>query len=416
MDILDVKGIRIEDYDYELPDCRIARYPVSPRDHSKLLYYKKGEIDKCCFYQLPDLLEEGELLVYNDTKVIQARLHFCKPTGAVIEVFCLEPYIPADYALSFQSTVSCEWMCLIGNARRWKSGSLTQTILCKGKPVNLSATRIADEGSGANGGLGVDSMSHRICFEWDDNSVTWIDILDTLGQLPIPPYLCRETEESDKTTYQTVYSANDGSVAAPTAGLHFTQEVLDSIANKGIKESSVTLHVGAGTFQPVKSLSIGGHPMHREVIEVSSGTIRDLIKYIGHVVAVGTTSVRTLESLYYIGCHILDDFDNPKLQVEQWEPYDAPRNVEVVRALQAILDYLEANGMTSIHAVTRIIIVPSYWFRVVDKLVTNFHQPHSTLLLLVSAFVGGDWRKIYDFALNNDFRFLSYGDSSLLVR
>lgn len=408
--VLDVKNISVGAFDYLLPDDRIARYPVVPRDHSKLLHYRDGKIAEYKFYDLPDLLEPGDLMVYNNTKVIQARLHFRKDTGAGIEIFCLEPYDPSDYALVFQSVRGCTWQCLIGNARRWKSGPLQQSLLVKGRPVILAAHRFFEE-------CFEDSMSHLVRFEWDDPQVSWADILECFGQLPIPPYLGRATEESDKTAYQTVYSKQDGSVAAPTAGLHFTREVLHRVALRGVCEEEVTLHVGAGTFQPVKSDNIGGHPMHRETIEVYRHTIMSLLSHLCHVAAVGTTSVRTLESLYYIGCHILDNPDDPDLVVDQWEPYDSCRNVPVEEALGAIVGYLDRRHILSIHAATRIIIVPSYKFRIVDKLITNFHQPHSTLLLLVSAFVGGDdWRRIYGYALANGFRFLSYGDSSLLER
>lgn len=405
----DVKNINIADFDYDLPDHCIARYPVSPRDHSKLLHYRYGHIDEHHFYDLPDLLTPGDLLVYNNTKVIQARLHFQKETGALIEIFCLEPHEPSDYALVFQTTASCTWQCLIGNARRWKSGSLQQPLSVKNRLVILTATRLDGDSESA------DSMSHLVRFDWDNDGISWADILECFGQLPIPPYLGRATEESDKTTYQTVYSKQDGSVAAPTAGLHFTRDVLRYIALRGVQEEEVTLHVGAGTFQPVKADHIGGHPMHRETIEVGRHTILSLLSHLGHVVAVGTTSVRTLESLYYIGCHILDNPDNPNLVIGQWEPYDTPRTVSVEDSLRAIVAYLDRNHIPSIHAATRIIIVPSYRFKLINKLITNFHQPHSTLLLLVSAFVGGnEWRKIYDYALSNGFRFLSYGDSSLL--
>lgn len=417
MKSVSVQEINISDYDYELPDERIARYPVEPRDSSKLLHYRTGEIGEYRFFELPQLLTPGDLMVCNNTKVIQARLLFKKDTGAKVEVFCLEPFAPADYALAFQATGHCVWRCLIGNARRWKGGDLHLTLrMGDRRVVTLTARRVAADDE-TRGGEGADAMSHLIGFEWDDERLTWAEILDGLGQLPIPPYLGRPTEERDKVTYQTVYSKQDGSVAAPTAGLHFTREVLDAIASRGVAMQEVTLHVGAGTFQPVKAEAIGEHPMHRETIEVRRETVTQLLRHLGRITAVGTTSVRTLESLYFIGCHIMESPEEPDMTVRQWEPYDVPRQVSTQDALQAIADYMDRNGLTALHAATRIIIVPSYRFRLVDKLITNFHQPHSTLLLLVSAFVGGDaWRRIYDYAMGHEFRFLSYGDSSLLER
>ena len=410
----DVKSIDIANYDYCLPDERIPRYPVSPRDHSKLLHYHNGVIDTHHFYNLPSLLVGDEMLVYNNTKVIQARMFFEKATGAVIEVFCLEPFMPADYAQMFQSTHSCVWQCLIGNSRRWKEGRVAKTLIVGDKSITLTAQRELVDPNDARASK--DSMAQYVRFEWNDDDVTFAQILDCFGQLPIPPYLCRDTEERDKETYQTVYSKYDGSVAAPTAGLHFTDEVLRQIADKGVIEDEVTLHVGAGTFQPVKSDVIGGHPMHRETIEVTRATLVQLIAKIGKIVAVGTTSVRTLESLYYIGVHILRNHEKPNLMVEQWEPYDEDYgDISIEQALQAIVDYIDALGMKSIHAATRIIIVPGFTFKVVNKVITNFHQPRSTLLLLVSAFIGNEaCREVYKYALANDYRFLSYGDSSLL--
>lgn len=406
------KEIDIADYDYPLPDERIARYPVSPRDTSKLLYYNRGAIATHIFSEMPQLLDGNELLVYNNTKVIQARMFFEKATGAVIEIFCLEPHNPADYALIFQTTTECTWQCMVGNARRWKTGALEKTLEIDGSLITLRATKADVEQTDADG-----RMSQYVRFEWNDSSVMFSQILEHFGNLPIPPYLCRETEEADKTTYQTIYSKYDGSVAAPTAGLHFTRNVLDEIERRGVVEDEVTLHVGAGTFHPVKTETIGGHAMHRETIEVQRTTIEHLMEKQGSIVAVGTTSVRTLESLYFLGVHILDNPDSPKLQVEQWEPYNRDYStIPATEALQAILGYLDRNRLKSIHAATRIIIVPGYTFRIVGKLITNFHQPRSTLLLLVSAFVGIDACKhIYSYALANNYRFLSYGDSSLLV-
>ena len=405
---MNIKEIRIEDFDYPLPDERIAKYPLTERDHSNLLHWQNGKIEQLHFYDLPDTLTRNDLLVYNNTKVIQARLHFQKETGAIIEIFCLEPHSPADYNLVFQENKSCVWKCLVGNSKKWKEGALKQTMYIKDILFQLEATRIESENEG---------MSHLVRFEWDNEDILFSDILAHFGELPIPPYLNRATEEKDKETYQTVYSKIDGSVAAPTAGLHFTMDVLRRLALNGIREDEITLHVGAGTFQPVKSEEIGGHPMHREIISIGKSTIEDLIASEGHIVAVGTTSVRTLESLYYLGCRIALNPDNPDLMVEQWEPYENNYTLTTQEALQNIIDYLNHNHLSALNAATRIMIVPSFQFRIVNKIITNFHQPKSTLLLLISAFVGIDhWRKIYDFAMKNGFRFLSYGDSSLLER
>lgn len=405
---MNIKEIRIEDFDYALPDERIAKYPLTERDHSNLLHWQNGEIEQLHFYDLPDTLTHNDLLVYNNTKVIQARLHFQKETGATIEIFCLEPHAPADYNLVFQENKSCVWKCLVGNSKKWKEGTLKQTMYIKDILFQLEATRIESENAG---------MSHLVRFEWNNEEILFSDILAHFGELPIPPYLNRATEEKDKETYQTVYSKIDGSVAAPTAGLHFTMDVLRRLALNGIREDEITLHVGAGTFQPVKSEEIGGHPMHREIISINKSTIEDLIASAGHIVAVGTTSVRTLESLYYLGCRIALNPENPDLMVEQWEPYENNYTLTTQEALQNIIDYLNHNHLSALNAATRIMIVPSFQFRIVNKIITNFHQPKSTLLLLISAFVGiNNWRKIYDFAMENGFRFLSYGDSSLLER
>ena len=404
---MDVKEIRIEDFDYPLDDNRIAKYPLAERDTSNLLYWKQGVINKYHFYNLPELLEEGDLLIYNNTKVIQARFHFKKNTGSTIEIFCLEPHSPIDYNLAFQSNKRCEWKCLVGNLKKWKEESITNSITIKGHSIDLTAKRLGKE----------DDMTHIIEFSWNEDDITFSDILLYFGELPIPPYLNRATEEKDKTTYQTVYSKIDGSVAAPTAGLHFTQKILDKLTAKGIKEKEVTLHVGAGTFQPVKSETIGNHPMHKEIISVKLSTIKELLISINHIVAVGTTSVRTLESLYYIGCHIYENPQNPSLYVDQWEPYQSNYSLTVEESLQSIINYMVNNKLEVINASTRILILPSYKFKLVNKLITNFHQPKSTLLLLISAFTQGDnWKEIYKFALNNNLRFLSYGDSSLLIR
>ena len=346
-------------------------------------------------------------MVFNNTRVIQARLHFRKETGALIEVFCLEPLTPNEYVQMFAQTEQCSWLCLVGNLKKWKEGVLSRDITVREHTLTLTATRGEAVGTG-----------HRITFAWDDATVTFAEVLEAVGELPIPPYLNRKTEESDKQTYQTVYSKIKGSVAAPTAGLHFTERVLQAIDAKGIEREEVTLHVGAGTFKPVKSAEIGDHEMHSEYIVVERSTIEKLIAHHGEAIAVGTTSVRTLESLYYIGVLIsrCPDASEEQLRVTQWMPYEEDNNrLTTLEALQHILDYLDRHELPALHTNTQIMIAPGYTFHIVRRIVTNFHQPKSTLLLLVSAFVKGDWRKIYDYALAHDFRFLSYGDSSLLV-
>lgn len=408
---METKRIHIKDYNYSLPDERIAKFPLAQRDHSKLLLYKHGEVSEDVFYNIPNHLPEGALMVFNNTKVIQARLHFRKSTGALIEVFLLEPYVPADYEQMFQTTGSCSWLCMIGNLKKWKGETLRRTFDVKGREVTLNAERREDVGK-----------SYRVDFSWDDNTVSFAELLDSVGELPIPPYLNRETQESDKTTYQTVYSKIKGSVAAPTAGLHFTSDVLASLDNHGIDREEVTLHVGAGTFKPVKSEEIQDHEMHTEYICVHRQTLEKLIKHNACAIAVGTTSVRTLESLYYMGVKLEKNLDisEDELHVCQWEPYEdetfeMAAIVTPLKAIQNILAYLDRHSLNSLHSSTQIIIAPGYEYKIVKMLVTNFHQPQSTLLLLVSAFLHGDWHKIYDYALAHDFRFLSYGDSSLLI-
>ena len=399
------KQIHIEDYDYDLPDGKIAKYPLKKRDNSKLLLYRSGQITESIFSSLTEYLPEKSLMIYNNTKVIQARMHFNKSTGAQIEIFCLEPDIPHDYALIFQETSKCSWVCLVGNLKKWKEGDLFKKININGSEVILCARKTQSTGD-----------SHIIEFEWNNPSVTFSELLEIGGELPIPPYLNRDTEDADKQTYQTVYSKVKGSVAAPTAGLHFTPEVFASLKNKNIKTDEVTLHVGAGTFKPVKSETIEDHVMHSEFISVSKNTILNLLNNKGALIAVGTTSVRTLESLYYIGAQLEEDKD-ADLQVSQWQPYAASNNkITAEKALNNILTYLERHHLETIFTSTQIMIAPGYQFKLVDGIITNFHQPKSTLLLLVSAFVDGKWKQIYDYALANDFRFLSYGDSSLLLR
>lgn len=402
-----MKPIYIADYNYPLPDERIAKYPLAERDHSKLLVYKpsvisgqQSEIIEDRFYHIGDYIAPHSLLVYNNTRVIQARLEFHKSSGARIEVFCLEPIAPHDYQLSLGSTSGCTWKCMVGNAKKFNVESLELRVERLG--VTLRVSKGEQRGN-----------TYEVHFSWDNKNVSFAEILDAVGELPIPPYLNRKTEESDKRTYQTVYSRIKGSVAAPTAGLHFTERVLDDIRSRGIETEELTLHVGAGTFLPVKTADANEHTMHTEIIAVPKKAIEHIIAKLGHIVAVGTTSMRTLESLYFIGCHP----ENPT--VGQFEPYEesvVSGQLSVKDSLQAIVDYLEATGQETLHAETQIMIKPGYEFRVVDQLITNFHQPQSTLLLLVSAFVHGDWKTIYDYALSHDFRFLSYGDSSILTR
>ena len=406
----DPKHIHIADYNYDLLDERIAKYPKAVRDESKLLLYRGGQISEDVFYNLPNYLPKGELLVFNNTKVIQARLHFHKSTGALIEVFCLEPHTPHDYQVNFATTRRVAWTCLIGNLKKWKEGKLERTINVGGKEVLLTAERVGVSGTG-----------YEVVFDWGDDTVAFSEVLEAIGELPIPPYLNRETEASDLKTYQTVYSKVKGSVAAPTAGLHFTERVLAALDNNGIERNEITLHVGAGTFKPVKSEEIGGHPMHSEWIAVKRESIERLLAHGGHCVAVGTTSVRTLESLYYIGVmlHRNPDAHQDDLHVPQWMPYEYAASPELklttVEALRAIVDWLDRNELPVLHTSTQIIIAPGYEYHVVKAMVTNFHQPKSTLLLLVSALIGDNWRRVYDYALSHDFRFLSYGDSSLLI-
>ena len=402
-----VKHIKIHDYNYPLPDERIAKFPLAERDHSKLLIYNKGEITEDKFFNISKYLPKNSLMIFNNTKVIQARLHFRKETGALIEVFLLEPFAPADYEQMFQTTSECSWLCLVGNLKKWKGQQLSWEITVKGNKLVIKVDYESEH-----------HTSHLVKFSWDNSQVSFAEILDAVGELPIPPYLNRETQESDKTTYQTVYSKIKGSVAAPTAGLHFTDNVLASVDEHGVDREEITLHVGAGTFKPVKSDEIGGHDMHSEFVCVHRSTIEKLLRHDGRAIAVGTTSVRTLESLYFVGLKLLGNIQltEDELHVNQWEPYaDDLQNVSTVEALKRILDYMDDRNVNTIHFSTQIIIVPGYQYRIVKMLVTNFHQPQSTLLLLVSAFLHGDWKKVYDYALAHDFRFLSYGDSSLLI-
>ena len=408
----DIRALRIADYDYDLPDERIAKHPLAEREQCKLIYYKGGKIEERRFWEVPSLLPEGSTLIYNNTRVINARLRFRKETGSTIEIFCLEPVLPRDYEQIFQTTGHCVWQCLVGNSKRWKQGALTQAVTIEGREVTLAATRGEQRGN-----------AWEIAFDWDGgengDQITFADVLDAIGEIPIPPYLNRGTEASDSTDYQTVYSHIDGSVAAPTAGLHFTDEVLAECDRRGITRREITLHVGAGTFQPVKSEHIGDHPMHYEFISVERQVIEDILHATGPIIAVGTTSVRTLESLYYIG-QILEsnpDADEEALTVTQWMPYTTPCEISTAKALQNIIDYLDRHHADTYMGSTQLMIAPGFEYRIVSGMITNFHQPQSTLLLLVAAFVGNNqWRSIYDYAMAHGFRFLSYGDAQLLLR
>lgn len=419
---METKHIHISDYNYDLPDSRIAKFPVSPRDTSKLLVYRHGEISDDIFYNLPKYLPQKSLMVFNNTKVIQARMHFRKETGALIEVFLMEPAAPTDYELMFQTRGECSWLCMVGNLKKWKEGSLVRNFDVAGSTINFKATMRRDIIDAKSGGT-----NYWVDFAWDNPLVSFAEILDAVGELPIPPYLNRETQDSDKTNYQTVYSKIKGSVAAPTAGLHFTDKVLAAIDAAGVRREELTLHVGAGTFKPVKSEEIDGHTMHTEYVCVRRDTLQTLLDYDCCAIAVGTTSVRTLESLYYMGVKLEANPDAAEedLHVCQWEPYEKADGTPVdgnlidgitpQKAISNIIAWLDKNNLKTLHSSTQIIIAPGYEYKIVKVLVTNFHQPQSTLLLLVSAFLKGDWRNVYDYALSHDFRFLSYGDSSILI-
>lgn len=400
-----IPEISIENYNYNLPDDRIAKYPLSERDMSKLLVYKDSEIEEHGFTSMPEFLPDGYLMVFNDTKVVPARLHFQRETGAHIEIFCLEPVQPEEYVSMFAVTQSCRWKCIVGNVKRWKGDTLR--LYNPEGSEGIAAMDLKADLIERNGETSI------VEFSWSDGA-PFSAVLESCGSIPIPPYLNRETESVDLERYQTLYAKYRGSVAAPTAGLHFTEKVLDDIRAKGIKTGTVCLHVGAGTFLPVKSSRVAEHTMHREPFVITKEFLMTLIGSLGKVIAVGTTSVRTLESLYYVGVSCIET-GRPD-DVRQWDPYTKSYEYSVDQALSSLLSYMETHDMESLQIGTSIIIVPGFKFRVVDVLVTNFHQPQSTLLLLISAFVKGDWERIYDYALKHGFRFLSYGDSSLLFR
>ncbi|HOS85337.1 MAG TPA: S-adenosylmethionine:tRNA ribosyltransferase-isomerase [Bacteroidales bacterium] len=393
----------IAEYAYNLPDEKIAKYPLEQRDSSKLLVYKNQEIIDSSFSQCVNFLPSGSLMVFNNTKVIQARIHLHKSTGAHIEIFCLEPHTPSNYEQNLSATQHCTWHCLVGNAKKWKQEPLYTTIHIANTEITFTATKkeIADN-------------SYSIEFSWTGGH-TFGEVLEAIGKLPIPPYLHRETEDIDIIRYQTMYAQQHGSVAAPTAGLHFTPEVLQACTNKNIPHNYVTLHVGAGTFKPVTSTHVNQHRMHREYFTVQATCIQDIIQHQSHIIAVGTTSVRTLESLYWIGVKLHLNMAHP-FEISQWEPYQLPQHISVEQSLTAILDWCNSHNIQSIEAYTQIMIIPGYSWNIVSTMFTNFHQPQSTLLLLVASFIGEQWKSIYEHALNNNYRFLSYGDSSLLCR
>ncbi len=396
-----VQHIEIKDFDYNLIDDKIAKYPLQKRDASKLLVYKNGNIYENKFNNLSNELPENSLLVFNNTKVIQARLYFRKKTGASIEIFCLEPIDPADYALAFQQKERIRWKCIVGNLKKWKNESLMQSIQIGSETFDLEAVKIESQGN-----------AQIIEFRWQSD-YPFAEILEAIGSTPLPPYLNRKAEIADKTRYQTVYSKFDGSVAAPTAGLHFTDNVLHSFKKKGINTQEITLHVGAGTFKPVKSDEIGKHEMHSEHFIITKEALINIQQNITNIIAVGTTSVRTLESLYWLAVKINNKHEN-LFHINQWEAYELKTILSSYESIEILINYCTKNDLDQIEASTQIIIAPSYSFKIVKAIITNFHQPKSTLLLLVSALIGDDWKKVYDYALQNNFRFLSYGDSSLL--
>jgi S-adenosylmethionine:tRNA ribosyltransferase-isomerase len=398
------KNLAIKDFVYELPDERIAKFPLPERDQSKLLLYSKHTIADYTFTDLPELLPAGSLLVFNNTKVVQARLLFQKETGGIVEIFCLEPVEPhREVQLAMQQTESCTWKCLVGNNKRWKSGPL----------------KLYFEGGEVTAERETQQEGHfLIRFTWNPADLTFAEVLEHCGRLPLPPYLNRELTPEDRTRYQTIYAHHQGAVAAPTAGLHFTDQVMAQLQAKGIDCTYLTLHVGAGTFKPVKADTMETHEMHAEQLMVSKEVVEQLLQHLGKpLIPVGTTSMRSLESLYWLGTLLLQqpELKPEELHVTQWVPYETSTPPAVSEALQALLDYMDRHQTDHLHASTQIIIAPGYTFRVCSGLVTNFHQPESTLLLLVAALIGEDWQQVYSHALDNDYRFLSYGDSSLLL-
>jgi len=399
-----IASLRILDYNYNLPDDKIAKYPLKQRGDSKLLFFNNSKINDGYFRDLPQVLPEKSLLIFNNTKVVRARMEFFKATGARIEIFCLEPVTPSDYQLIFNATQQCTWNCIVGNARKWKDDDLVKEIEIDGKNITIKASKANDF---------VDT--NNIIISWNDSSFSFGDIQEAIGKIPIPPYLNRDSEESDNKTYQTVYSKIKGSVAAPTAGLHFTDEMIDRLKTDNHSTDEVTLHVGAGTFKPVKSDIIGDHPMHTEHFVVELSTIKNLLANIGSIISVGTTSVRTIETLYWLGVMAIENELTEYPLLRQWRAYELNQNYRTKESLEALVSFMEKRQMTKINGATQIIIAPGYKFRVIRGLITNFHQPQSTLLLLISALIGDKWKDIYSYALENNYRFLSYGDSSLIL-
>jgi S-adenosylmethionine:tRNA ribosyltransferase-isomerase len=404
---VNIEDINLDDYDYDLPDDRIAQYPVKERDMSQLLVYKEKSIAKDIFRNINKYLAKDSVLVFNNTKVIRARILFRKSTGAAIEILCLEPLLPFEYELSFASEEPVEWKCIIGNLKKWKKGMLTTTFNYNDQEYELTAERICPEGE-----------AWRIRFNWNCKVISFGEIIELTGHVPLPPYINREDEEVDINRYQTVYSSIKGSVAAPTAGLHFTKSVLRGFKEKGIRSVEVTLHVGAGTFQPIKARNISDHIMHCEHFYINEKAIKCLIENMGKIIAVGTTSVRTIESLYWLGVKVINNLSAEKdnLSLGQWESYYLKSPITVKESFEALLNLIRERKSPSLTASTSIMIIPGYKFRVISGMITNFHQPHSSLLLLISAWIGESWKEVYRFAMENNFRFLSYGDSSLLMK
>ncbi len=404
------KQLKIKDFAYFLPDDQIAKYPLTDRAASKLLLYKKGVIADHAFWEIPELLPSKTLLIFNNTKVVQARLYFQRPTGSTIEVFCLEPVSPSvEMQQAMQQTGGCTWKCLVGNAKRWKEDLLELGFETETGIAKLRAEKVEKL-----------SDSYLIKFSWEPQALTFAEILEKAGNLPLPPYLNRDATDTDKQTYQTVYAQKEGAVAAPTAGLHFTGAIIEQLRQTGTKTVEVTLHVGAGTFRPVKAEAMAEHTMHGEEIYVSVGAIKALLEQLGEsIIPVGTTSLRTLESLYWLGMKLKtsENFTSglEPLHVDQWLPYQDKTEISAQEALETLLLYLDKTQQDHIRATTQLLIAPGYQFKLTTGLITNFHQPESTLLLLVSALIGENWRQMYDHALQNNYRFLSYGDSSLLL-
>ena len=403
-------NIRIKDYDYSLPPSRIAQFPLEQRDGSRLLIEKGGKITESVFAEIGDALPADSILVFNDTKVIRARLIFSKNTGAPIEVFCLEPLSPVtEIQASFAQTASCTWKCLVGNVKRWKDGILEKSFVLEGNPCILSAEKKETLGDGC----------FSITFQWKPSKLSFSEIIGRAGMVPLPPYITRASTSLDSSRYQTIYAKHEGSVAAPTAGLHFTESTLEILKKKNIAFKHVTLHVGIGTFRPVSVEDIDAHIMHSEKVSIELSTLRDLIRDLQKpVFAIGTTSVRTLESLYWLGVKLIIDGDGRHPEIHQWDAYDPSydKDIPCKEALSALADYLAKTGFHRYTGGTALMIVPGYRFRIVKGMVTNFHMPQSTLLLLVAAFIGENWKAVYEYALQHDFRFLSYGDACLFFR